>query len=69
MNDQNSMDIFYTDDVTMWLPIPSTTNKPSKSVTVGPSRFIDLNNSAGPILIMKIYFNTLGKMHQEMHFF
>ena len=32
-------------------------NNPSKSVTVGPGRFIVLNDSANSKIIMKIYFN------------
>ena len=32
-------------------------NKPSKSVTVGPGRFIVLNDSADPKMVIKLYFN------------
>ena len=32
-------------------------NKPSKSVTVGSDRFIVLNDSASPKMVMKMYFN------------
>ena len=59
-------------------------NKPSKSVTVGSGRFIDLNDSASPEIVIivwcliqfmlttKTYFDTgiiLGKMHCSRHFF
>ena len=36
-------------------------NKSSKSVTVGPGRFIFLNGSASPKMVIKMYFNFFFK--------